>query len=203
MQVFNIILLSFIAVTTSLTCLLFLMRERQDSKDKSHLLKQSKLETINRISQDFNSSCNDLLEIANTLRSKLGKIERISRNKALNPDTKDEKNILQQETLSAQSLVEKLRRLYIEVYLPASVELLTQTSDASSIKDQELCKMFNELVLLDERLKETWRNLDRMDVIEKVKVLLGQFNRTSNYLYLLRETSQQVVDRTVYLENKG
>jgi len=203
MQILNIILLSFIAITTSLTCLVVLMRNWRDNIDKTHLLKHNKLKTINRISQDFNSSCTDILEVANTLRKKLGVIERIARNEALNADTKVERNKLRQETLSAQSMVENLRHSYVEVYLPVSFQLLKQISDVPSIKDQELCKLFNELVLLDERLKETQQNLDKMYMIEKVKVLLGQLNRTSNYLYLLRETSQQMTNRIIYLENKG
>jgi hypothetical protein len=203
MKLLNLILLSFIAVTTSVTCLFVLMFFIRDYKDRSRLIKDSKIETIRRACQDFNSSCSQLLEVANGLRGKLSTIERIARNEARNMDANCDREKLQQEILSTQSLVEKLSRSYVEFYLPASVQIFKQTNEVISIHDQDLSKLFNELVLLDERLQGIWQNIERMYMIEKVKVLLAQFNRTSNYLYLLRETSQQITNRTICLGNTG
>jgi hypothetical protein len=211
MQVVNTVLLSFIVVTTSLTCLFILMLTRRNNKDRLRLLMDSKLETIKSLAQDFNTSCTQVLEVDNALRAKLGRIERMGRKGADNGDLERRnlsnsseagKQQLQEEILAAQSLAEKLWHLYIECYLSASDQLLHQSSEVASIRDCDLSKLFNELVLLQSRVEETWQNLDKMSPVEKARVLLGHFSRMSNYLYLLRETSQRVTDRTICLKNQ-
>ena len=211
MQMVNSILLSFIAITTSLTCLFTLMLFRRNNKDRLRLLRNSKLERITSLAQDFNTSCTQLLEAANALRAKLNRIEKMGRKgigngdlgrRILSNSTEAGKPQLQEEILAVQSLADKLRHSYIESYLPPSDQLLHQASEVASIKDCDLSKLFNELVLLQSRVEETWQNLDKISPVEKARVLLGHFSRMSNYVYLLRETSQGITDRTIRLKNQ-
>jgi hypothetical protein len=197
----NVILLAFTALMASLTFLMVLMRDLRDVKTRSHLLIESKLEKVSLISREFNASCSGLLEIANNLRGTLSRIERIARFEPGRTDAESEKKKLRQEIMSAQSQVEKLRHSYTEPYLPASAKILAQADELNAIKDRDLSRLFNELVLLDERLKGTWGNLDKMDTTETAKALLGQFNRICNYIYLLYETNQRMADRANSLRN--
>jgi hypothetical protein len=208
MQIFDTILLSFIAATTSLTCIFILLINKRNNEDKTRLLWESKLETIDRMAQDFSSSCTQVLEVVTDLKGKLGIIEKTGREAAhkANPDAgrSDDsgtaKQQLEEETQSVQSLVARLQHLYAECYLPASTQLIKQTEEAASLKDSALTRLFNELTLLQGRLQETWQLLNNMPPFEKARVLRGHFSRTSNYLYLLRETSQHIIDRTICLK---
>jgi hypothetical protein len=211
MQTVNTILLSFVAVTTSLTCLFIFMLLRRNNKDRLRLLRQDKLERITGLAQDFNISCTQLLEAANVLRVKLNRIERkgwkgVGHNdlgrRILSNSIEAGKPQLQEEILAIQSLVDKLRHSYTESYLPLSEQLLHQAREVDSLQDHDLSKLFNELVLLQSRVEETWQNLDKMSPVEKARVLLGRFSRMSNFVYLLRETSQGITDRTIRLKNQ-
>jgi hypothetical protein len=204
MQIFDTILLSFIAATTSLTCIFILLINKRNNEDKTRLLWESKLETIDRLAQDFSSSCTQALEVVTDLKGKLGIIEKTGRKGNPKTEKLDDsgtaKRQIEEETQSVQSLVTRLQQLYAECYLPASAQLLKQTEEAASLKDSALTRLFNELTLLQGRLQETWQLLDRLSPFEKARVLRGHFSRTSNYLYLLRETSQHITDRTICLK---
>jgi hypothetical protein len=209
MQIFETTLLSLIAAMTSLTCIFILLINKRNNEDKTRSLRESKLETIDRLAQEFSSSCNQALEVVTDLKEKLGTIEKTGRNAALNAnqgegkpdDNEDAKRQIEEETQSVQSLVARLQHLYAECYLPASTQLLKQTEEAASLKDSALTRLFNELTLLQGRLQETWQLLDNLSPFEKARVLRGHFSRIYNYLYLLRETSQHITDRTICLKN--
>jgi len=211
MQMVSTILLSYIVVTTSLTCLFLFMLIRRNNKDRLRLLRESKLERITSLAQDFNTSCTLLLETANALRTKFKGIEKKSTKgigngdlgqRVLSNNAKAEKPQIQEEILAVQSLADKLRHLYIESYLPPSEQLLHQASEIASIKDNDLVKLFNELALLHSRVEETWQNLDKIAPVEKVRVLIAHFSRMSNYVYLLREISQEIIDRIIRLKKE-
>jgi hypothetical protein len=212
MQLVNTVLLSFVAVTTSLICLFLFMITRRNNKNNLRLMRDSKLDVIIKPAQDFNTQCTGLLEIANALRAKLSRIESMGWKRADNGDMGQRSALnnaeageqhLHEETLIIQALVEKLKHSYIECYLPASDKLLHQESEAASIRDGDISKLFTELVLLKSHVEATWQKLDETLPVEKARVLQGHFSRMSNYVYLLSETSQQITDRIICLKNQG
>lgn len=179
--------------------------------ERSRTRRAVKLKKIAALAQELNTACKSLLEISNNLRGELVKIERRRWNGNQLPVPEGDKlangaelvkSSLPAQIMRVRALVEEFRLLYSEGYQHSLDHLLGQSSEAALIRDGGLSRLFNELGMLSGRLAETRQKLDNVPPVEKARVLVGHFSRMSHYLFLLHETSQQIVDNAVLLESR-